>query len=179
MNMRNVPNISRFLSNYRKHNENMILTYIFLTLVHCITCSIISLNGYLTKHVELSIIMIVMNIVNLLYYLLIKNSIQKIYGEHNHGEMVRMHLKRISYSTYLDIMLNILVFVTVTLLFSIWVGNKYNTDRSLLIFEYVLNTIVNLVSFSLCIKNLFDLRNLFNIKNYTKTEVVESPMIEV
>jgi hypothetical protein len=81
--------------------------------------------------------------------------------------------------------MNLAVFVTVTILFVSWLGNEINTDRSLLIFEYALNTIVNVFTLFSCCMNIYQLRSLFDSNKYQSTSFdcienrVVSPMNEV
>lgn len=178
--------IVKILNNYRKHIDIMIYIYTGLTITHIITCFAISFNGYILHHLELSTLMIIMNFINLCYYIVVKNSIFNIFGKANCSPTIKKYIDVIGISTYIDIILNIIVLILITVLFSLWLGHKYDIDRNLLIFEYVINTLVNIFSLSVCYFNILTLKKLFNRKHYEVTSgidlnisTVKSPIIEV
>lgn len=130
---------------------------------------IISCNGYINHHIELSIFMISSNIINGIYYFLLRNSIYNIFGKANDTQTITHHLKMIHGTTKTDIFINLSVLVIVTTFFILWINEKYGTDRILLIIEYSLNTLISLFSLYVCYVNMKQLRQLFSIDNYQKT----------
>lgn len=162
-------NIINNLISYKNYINRMLIVYSVLTLFNITMCSIISYNGYIIHHIEMSIFMIITNIINGGYYLILKNSFHNIFMKPNDCITITSNIRLIDKTTKIDLLINLIVLIITIVLFILWVGNNNSLDRNLLILEYTLNTYINIFSLYFCYINISQMNVIFNANNYQIT----------
>lgn len=168
----NYIEIGNAVNKFKRYVNNMIITYLIITGINIILCGIISMNGYNKQHLYLSLIIISANTINFIYYFCLGKFIYKIFGVVNTTSQIRNHLKAVRKLTYTDILVNCIILVVISVLFSSWIDKRTSEDNIILIVEYILIIIVNSFSIGFSITTLFCLRNLFNPERYILTTVI-------
>lgn len=176
----------KLINDYLYDTNGMIVIYICLVIIHVIICGAVSVNGYVLHHIELSVIMIGMNIMNVGYYLFIRKSLNQLFGTINGVTSMVSYIKQISLITYIDSIVNLVVLIITTVLFILWIKGMHGSDKNIFIFEYIVNIGVNITTLCLCLKNIIRLNKIFHsripqLSNQSIGEPldVNSPMYEI
>lgn len=164
--MYNLRNIFRDINLFKNYINYMILCYIFILILNVVLCGIIVLNGYTDKHIYLSLVIIISNIINVIYYIFLRYNISGIFSKRHDTITISNYLFKIKTFTYIDFFINSFAFINLTILFSIWIGKKSDLDKDILVFEYCLNITINLISIFICILTITKIKMIFNPENY-------------
>lgn len=165
------------LNRYRNHVDRVLIVYALLATLHVIIFVVAAYKGYMLHHTELSVLVIMMNFVNVIYYSIVKHSIYEIFGRHSTSSNIQKYMIVIRNFTYFDILMNLTVFIVVTVLFILWVDDESSIDRSLMIFEYVSNTLVNIFTVYSCTVNIYQLKSLFNRNQTTSFDCTDNNVV--
>lgn len=158
--------INKFLS----YSNYMLVVYSILTVTNIIICSLISLNGYTKSHLNLSLIIVFGNILNGIYYFLLRKYIKSIFDNSTYDILIKLNIIRML--TYLDVFINIIILLITIILAFLWINGSNTYDDNLLIVETCLISIVSLINIEFIFITIYRLKYTFNPERYNLTENV-------